>query len=181
MSVRVLNKRFYCWRCNIYIFCSVILLLLNGISLAFLPRIIWAYFGVVSLHCVVIRAGDGLYSNQKLTWPFFNESERPIHFENKKRGASVIYKKIQRSLSLGFPLKQTVSWSSAVPFCLCTLMTLRSPPFLPVLSAEALILCGVHYPWPGWLSSSGFVFVMRGQDCVVFDLRCFSLTACYLV
>lgn len=63
----------------------------------------------------------------------------------------------------------------------CTHMTLRSPPFLPVLSAEALILCGVRYPWPGWLSSSGFVFVMRGQDCVVFDLRCFSLTACYLV
>lgn len=55
------------------------------------------------------------------------------------------------------------------------------PPFLPVLSAEALIPCSVRYPWPGWLSSSGFVFVMRGQDCVVFDLRCSSLAACSLL
>jgi len=37
------------------------------------------------------------------------------------------------------------------------------PPFLPVLSAKALIPCSVCYPWPGCLSSSGFVFVMRDK------------------
>lgn len=48
----------------------------------------------------------GLYLNQKQTWSSFSESERPCHLQNKKKGASVIYKKIQRFFSPEFPLKQ---------------------------------------------------------------------------